>query len=232
MWSWREPVRGIAAVRRERGRMLRRTAAGLAAGLLVLVIAPGALADTFGAPGVVTVADAPFVEVVGGQQVQWDVTGQFDAVARVTTIFASYSTSRPIRCGRTTSEIDTFWGNGGAAGTFLVTPKLTGAVAAARVTGTESTFNECTGAETDKTKTFTVGFALLGSSPLSTFVDQQACVDYGPPLGVLDVTATTTSRDAVGQAFVDGKAFASRGGDIVRIVTVGVTDPACPPSQL
>lgn len=211
--------------------MVRRTAAGLAAGLLVLVLAPGALAGTFGAPGVVTVADAPFVQVVGRQTYQWDVSAQYDAVAGVTTIFAGYSTSRPIRCGRTTSEIDTYWADDGATGTFLVAPKLTGAVAAARVSGTESTFNECTGAETDRTRSFTVGFALLGSSPISTSVDQQACVDYGPPLGVLDVTATTTSRGAIGQAFVDGKAFISRGGDIFHLVTVGVADPACPPSQ-
>jgi hypothetical protein len=211
--------------------VLRSTAAGLAAGLVALVLAPGVLAATFGTPGVVTEADAPFVQVVGGQQYQWDITAQYDAVARVTTIFASYSTSRPIRCAGATSEIDTFWGNGGAAGTFVVAPKLIGAVAAARVTGIESTFNECTGAESDRTKTFTVGFALLGSSPISTSVVQQACVDYGPPLGVLDVTETTTARDAVGQAFVNGKAFTSRGGDILHQVTIGVTDPTCPPSQ-
>jgi hypothetical protein len=211
---------------------MRRILAGLVAGSLILVTASGALAATFGSPGVLTEADAPFVQVIGGQQYQWFVSAQRDEVAGVTTIYASYSTSRPIRCGHGISgAIDTSWSNDGASGTFVVGPKLGSAIAAARVTGTESTFNECTGTETDKIRSFTVGFVLLGSRPVTTSIDQQDCVDFGPPVGVLDVTQTTTFRDALGTGFVNGRAFGSSGGDIFHQVTTGVADAACPPSQ-
>ncbi|MGZ3585667.1 MAG: hypothetical protein ACXVAP_00295 [Candidatus Limnocylindrales bacterium] len=211
--------------------VVRRIAAGVAAGLLVLVMAPGVLADTFGSPdGNLTTADAPFVQTVHGQQYQWDVFGQRDALAGVTTVGASYFAAKPITCrDGTPGEIDTSW-NGETTGAFLATSNLTGAVAAARVTGTEATFNLCTFAETDKTKTFTVALALVGSSRLSRFVDQQACIDFGDGNGPVDLTSTTTSRNAVGKAFVDGHAFASTGGDIAHQVWSSVPDPACPPS--
>jgi hypothetical protein len=211
--------------------MMRRIAAGLAAGILILVVAPGVLAGTFGGPtGNLTTADAPFVQTIHGQQFDWDVFAQRDALAKVTTVSASYSTFTVITCNDGTSgEIDTFW-NGEARGVLLVAPNLAGAAAVARVTGTEVTFNLCTFAETDKTKTFRVGLAVVASSPPSTFVDQQSCIDFGDGNGPVDLTSTTTFRDDVGKAFVDGHAFISTGGRISHQVWSSVPDPACPPS--
>ncbi len=195
------------------------------------MVAPGVLAGTFGGPaGNLTTADAPFIQSVHGQLFQWDVFGQRDALTKATTVGASYFASRVITCkDGTPGEIDTSW-NAEATGVLVVAPSLTGAVAVARVTGTEATFNLCTFAETDKTRTFTVALAVAASSRPSTFVGQQPCIDFGDGNGPVDLTSTTTSRDDVGKAFVDGHAFTSTGGGISHQVWSSVPDPACPQS--
>lgn len=210
--------------------MVRRIAACLAAGLLVLVVVPGVLADTFGGPtGDLTSADAPFVQTIHGLSYQWDVSGQRDALAKTTMVSAFYFASQIITCqDGTMGEVDISW-NGEATGAFLVAPKLGGAIAAARLTGIEVTFNLCTFAETDTTKTFTVAFAVAASSRPSTFVDQQPCIDFGDGNGPVDLTSTSTFRDDVGKAFVDGHAFSSTGGGISHQVWSSVPDPTCPP---
>jgi hypothetical protein len=210
---------------------VRRIAIGFAAGLLVLAAAPGVSAGTFGGPaGNLATADAPFVQTIHGQQFQWDVFGQRDALARVTTVGASYFASKAITCqDGTPGEIDTSW-NGEATGVLLVARNLAAAGAVARVSGTEVTFNLCTFAETDRIKSFTVALAVVASSRPSTSVDHQPCIDFGDGNGPLDLTSTSTSRNDAGQAFVDGRAFKSTGGSISHQMWSSVPDPACPPS--
>ncbi len=200
------------------------------ASISLLVFASVASANTFGAPnGNETFADLGFSQTVNGVSYSWDLRADRDTVAGTSVLDASYSAEIDDgicrggdQDGQPGFRSISFFGESSVR--FIVGPKLGSATAGARVTGVEDTFDSCTNADTVVTKTFAVRFAAHATSGPTTFPEQQ-CIDFGDGV-LMNLTGTTTIRDAAGVALVNHRAFAAV-GSIGHHQWSSVPDPSC-----
>ena len=112
---------------------------------------------------------------------------------------------------------------------FIVAAKLGAAVAGAKVTGTEDTYDTCTNTDTTVARSFAFGFSLHATSGPTTFSDQQ-CIDFsdGGDAPML-LTETGTGRTAAGTALLNGRRFSVTDGGIGHLEWSSVADPSCAP---
>ncbi len=213
--------------------MVSRVLVSLAlATTLTLGMASAVLADTFSGPaGNQTTALAEFTQVVNGNRYDWSLAADRDKVARYSRVSASYSAIIDFTChgggldGQPGERLISFYGE--ARAPFVIPANLAAAVAAAKVRGTEYTYDSCTDTHTSRSKTVTFGFALHATSRPSPS-DLQQCIDFSdegdsPML----LTLTGRGRTAAGLAVVNGRAFSVRNGSISHQQWSSVPDPTC-----
>lgn len=205
--------------------MVRRTLASLiGAVVLTLSFASSAFAETL-PNGDETFASGSFSQTIKGVDYAWFVQAWRDAVNGTTIVAASYSTAVGTIChggdqdGQPGARFITF--NGQATVPILIPANLGIAIAGAKVHGTETTFDSCTGMETAVAKRHTVALALKAAAPSDTSSGEK-CFDTEQVL-----SSTFTSRTAVGFALVDGRRSAVADGTIGHHVWSYRPDPSC-----
>jgi hypothetical protein len=205
--------------------MARRTRFGLiGAVVLTFSLASTSLADTL-PDGNSTFASGSFTQNVMGVEYAWSVTADRDTVPGTTFVIASYNAAVDITChggdqdGQPGARFITFSGQGRAA--ILIPANLGIAIAGARVRGTQTIADSCTGTETLVDKAYTVALALRATAPAETSSGQK-CVD---PEQLL--SSTFTSRTAAGFAHIGGRRFAVDDGIIGHHVWTYQLDPSC-----
>lgn len=200
--------------------MVRRTLTGfVGATILALTLASPALADE--PNGNETFASGSFTRTIEGVDYAWFVQADRDTVLGTSVVFANYNTAVDTTCdgGEAGARFITF--NGQASVPVLIPRTLGLAIAAARVHGTETTFDLCTGIETQVNRSFAVALALVAIAPPVTSTGEK-CVDTEHLL-----TSTFTFRTATGSAFVNGRRFAVSDGIIGHQVWSTRAEPTC-----
>jgi hypothetical protein len=173
----------------------------------------------------VTFGSATFTQIAGGVQRGWQVQASTEALAGVTVMRASYSAAQDTTCrgggqdGQPGFRSISFSGESPAL--LRIPRSLAAAVAGARVQGTETTFDSCTGLETSRARTFTIGLALRAIEEAVTSSGAK-CIDTEQ---VLD--STFTFRTATGGVLLDGRPKATDSALIAHEVSIYTADPAC-----
>jgi hypothetical protein len=109
-----------------------------------------------------------------------------------------------------------FFGEG--AGSLAIDKKLSSAQASGSVTGTQNTFDPCTGETTSAEATFHVQFALTAIAAASTSVTKTK--ETAPDGTKLTVTTSTTNRAASGTVRIDaGEPITPDQGEIQHLVS-------------
>lgn len=205
--------------------MIRRTLSGLVgAAVLTLSLASTALADT-PPDGDETSASGSFTQTIAGVEYAWSVQAVRDTVAGTRFVAASSSAAVDTTChggdqdGQPGVRFITF--SGQATVPIVIPPSLRLAVAGARVRGSETTFDSCTGTETVVGRSHTVALALVATAAAQTSSGQK-CIDAEQML-----SSTFTFRTAAGSAFVDGHRFPVTDGVIGHNVWSTRPDPSC-----
>jgi hypothetical protein len=205
--------------------MIRRTLTGLIGATLITVglagpVAADVLPDTDEMAG-----SASFAQTVGAVVRDWHVEARSEAFSGVTVMGASFSAGLDTTChggdqdGQPGFRSILFTGESPAA--LRIPGSLAVAVAGARVEGTETTFDSCTGLETTRTTACTIGLALRAIAEPVT-ASGQKCID---PEQVLD--STFTFRTAAGGVVLDGWPIAAASALISQTVSIYTADPAC-----
>jgi len=215
--------------------MIRRALGSvLLAAVLMFSLSALTLADTFPGPtGNETVASAAFTQVSDGVHYDWTLFADRETIAGYSHLDASYFARVDITChgGNQEGQAGSLSISFGAEASvpFIVTSKLSAAVARASVTGTEDTYNTCTDTDSFVVKSFAVRFALHATGAPTTFTQQQ-CIDFSESGDApMLLTETTTDRTAAGMARVNGQRFAVTDGGIGRLQWSSVPDPSCAP---
>lgn len=205
--------------------MLRRTLTGLVgAAVITLALAAPTLAETLPDTDA-TFASASFSQDVGGARRDWTVHAEREALGGTSGVAASYSSFIDTTClgGEQDGQpgFRSVFFTGSASVRILIPGSLALAAAGARIRGTETTFDSCTGSEITRSRSHTVALALVATSAAETSSGQK-CIDAEQ---VLD--STFTFRTAAGAAFVDARRVAVQGAVIGHQVSIYRADPAC-----
>ncbi|OGO57424.1 MAG: hypothetical protein A2Z32_04145 [Chloroflexi bacterium RBG_16_69_14] len=205
--------------------MIRRTLTSLSgAAVLTLSLASTSLAETL-PNGNVTFASGSFTQTIKGVEYAWFVRAARNTVDGTTAVTASYNTAVDTtghggdQDGQPGARFISFNGQGTVP--ILIPATLGFAIAGARLHGTETTFDTCTGAEAVVNKRHTVALALEATAPAETSSGQK-CVDTEQVL-----KSTFTFRTAAGFAFVNGRRSAVADGTIGHDVWSYQPDPSC-----
>ena len=215
--------------------MIRRVLGSVVmAAALTFGLSSLALADTFPGPaGNETSAFSAFTQFANGVRYDWFLFADRDTVAGYSHLDVSYSATVDVTChggdqdGQAGALLISFGAE--ASVPFVVTRKLSAATAGARVTGTQDTYDTCTGTDTTVVKSFAVRFAMHATSAPTSFTQQQ-CVDFSDAGDApMLLTETGTGRTAAGTALVNGQRFGVTDGSIGRLQWSSVPDPSCAP---
>jgi hypothetical protein len=200
--------------------MIRRTLTGLVgAVVLVLSLASTALAEE--PNGNETFGSGFFTRTVDGVDYNWFIQADRETVLGTSLVFANYNAAVDTTCDNGDPGALSIIFSGQATVPIAIPRNLGYAVGGARIRGTETTFDFCTGLETQVDKSFTVGLALVATAPPVTSSDAK-CIGAGQLF-----SSSFTFRTAAGSAFVNGRRFTITGGIIGHQVWSTTADPTC-----
>jgi hypothetical protein len=195
------------------GRM-KRIGGSLALGAALLLGGAGPVAaDTgpvVGPPQDFLSAELRWTDVKNGAEFGWTVIASVDRISGEKSVFLFYTSSTEAPCGQGVSGTRIVGFDATAPGAVLIGPKLSGAVAIAKVRGLETTelFCEIPGglsvtAEGSRFRQFTVSLGLVASGPADVFSGEPECLDFQDGKGEVPVTASSTFRPANGWAAIN-----------------------------
>lgn len=194
-------------------------------GILVIGLAPMAVADTFGSlTGDQDTAEVQFSRWHDGVRQDWFVFALRDRLAGVTTVDASYSADRAITCrDGSDGSVSTFFG-GFAEGSLVVGRSLLTAAAAARVRGVEESYNSCTDRSSTVTRTYGLAIGIAATSGLGTNTLTQDIL-WDDDICYL-LTQDFLFREAAGVAVVNGRIHRTSSASIGHTEWDSVPQPA------
>jgi hypothetical protein len=203
--------------------MIRRALTGLiGAAVLTLSLAlPSLAASPIEPISDETSATGFFTQNVKGVVYEWTVLASRDTVLDTTFVGATSFGVIDTICqdGSTGSRSIQFIGQTSVP--ILIPASLRFAIAGARVYGTETTSDSCTGTETQVDKTYAVALALVATSRAVTSSGQK-CIDAEHLL-----ISTFTFRAAAGSGFINGQRLTTTNGTISHGVMSLRSDSSC-----
>ena len=193
---------------------LRRLVSAVCLSVALIALSTGAiLADTTGGDTDRLTAAASWEDEFGSGSVS-----AFSDAAEGTFVAYSFFREFDVTCedgSGSRGSVDFF---GESAGTLTVAKKLGSAQASGSVTGTQNTFDPCTGETTSAEATFQVQFALTATSGESTLVTKTR--DTAPDGTKVTTTTSITTREAAGTVQIDtDDPFTPDSGEIQHIVS-------------
>jgi hypothetical protein len=205
--------------------MIRPTLAALiGAAVLTVGVTTAAFADAL--PNTdETFSSAQFTLRADGVDTSWSVLATRDARSGSSIVAASASAFVDTTCqggdqdGQPGFRSVSFTGQRSVR--FLIPTSLRIAAAGARIHGTETTFDSCSGSETVVDKSYVVGLAVSATGPAVTSSGEK-CIDTEQVL-----SSTFTFRTAAGAALIDDWHVAVADAVIGHQVSTYRLDPIC-----